>query len=88
MKAAGIQRGDRIAIVGSNSIDSLLVLLATIALGAIFSSALTDKVELPVKQIVSGKTVQPSETLLNPKSLHYYYRFAKIEEVLQAQAKL
>ncbi|KAJ5628089.1 acetoacetyl-CoA synthase, partial [Penicillium lividum] len=46
------------------------------------------KVELPVKQIVSGKTMKPSGTLLNPESLHYYYQFAKIEEVVQAKAKL
>lgn len=41
-KAAGIQRGDRVAIVASNSIETLLVFLATTALGAIFSSASTD----------------------------------------------
>ena len=41
------------------------------------------KVELPVKQIVSGHTVKPSGTLLNPKSLDYYYQFAK-DEVLNA----
>jgi acetoacetyl-CoA synthetase len=38
------------------------------------------KVELPVKQIVSGKRVQPSGTLLNPGSLDYYYRFVEIEK--------
>ncbi|KAH8648260.1 hypothetical protein BGZ61DRAFT_322564, partial [Ilyonectria robusta] len=31
------------------------------------------KVELPVKQIVSGHTIKPSGTLLNPHSLDYYY---------------
>jgi len=40
------------------------------------------KVELPVKKIVSGQTVKPSGTLLNPESLHYYYQFAKVEEVI------
>ncbi|RDL36366.1 Acetyl-CoA synthetase-like protein [Venustampulla echinocandica] len=40
------------------------------------------KVELPVKHIVSGKIVKPSGTLLNPKSLEYYYQFAKVEEFL------
>jgi acetoacetyl-CoA synthetase len=34
-----------------------------------------------VKQIVSGKIVKPSGTLLNPKSLEYYYRFVKVEEL-------
>ncbi|KAJ5391160.1 hypothetical protein N7509_006650 [Penicillium cosmopolitanum] len=37
------------------------------------------KVELPVKQIVSGKRIQPSGTLLNPGSLDYYYRFVEME---------
>lgn len=41
------------------------------------------KVELPVKQIVSGQIIKPSGTLLNPKSLEYYYQFAK-DEVLKA----
>jgi acetoacetyl-CoA synthetase len=38
------------------------------------------KVELPVKQIVSGKRIQPSGTLLNPGSLNYYYRFVEMEK--------
>jgi acetoacetyl-CoA synthetase len=46
------------------------------------------KVELPVKQIVSGKTIKPSGTLLNPQSLDYYYQFAKVEEVVEKQKKL
>jgi acetoacetyl-CoA synthetase len=49
------------------------------------------KVELPVKQIVSGKTVKPSGTLLNPESLQYYYQFAKDEnlvDVAEQKAKL
>jgi acetoacetyl-CoA synthetase len=35
------------------------------------------KVELPVKQIVSGFRVKASSTLANPESLDYYYQFAK-----------
>jgi acetoacetyl-CoA synthetase len=42
MKARGVEKGDRIVIVGSNSIDSLLVFLATTWLGALFSSSSTD----------------------------------------------
>lgn len=38
------------------------------------------KVELPVKQIVSGKIVKPSGTLANPESLEFYYRFVRVEE--------
>ncbi|OAF99504.1 acetoacetate-CoA ligase [Paraphaeosphaeria sporulosa] len=41
------------------------------------------KVELPVKQILSGKIVKPSGTLANAQSLQFYYQFAKVEEVLQ-----
>ncbi|KAJ5769579.1 Acetoacetyl-CoA synthetase [Penicillium odoratum] len=40
------------------------------------------KVELPVKQIVSGKRIQASGTLLNPGSLDYYYRFAERQSKL------
>jgi acetoacetyl-CoA synthetase len=47
------------------------------------------KVELPVKQIVSGKVIKASGTLLNPESLDYYYQFAKVEELVdQPKAKL
>ena len=46
------------------------------------------KVELPVKSIISGKTVKPSGTLLNPGSLEFFYRFQKVEELVEPQAKL
>jgi acetoacetyl-CoA synthetase len=46
------------------------------------------KVELPVKQIVSGQTIKPSGTLLNPDSLKYYYQFAKVEELVAAKSRL
>lgn len=46
------------------------------------------KVELPVKQIISGKTIKASGTLLNPKSLEFFYRFQKIEELAEPQSKL
>ncbi|KAL1593679.1 hypothetical protein SLS60_010410 [Paraconiothyrium brasiliense] len=45
------------------------------------------KVELPVKQIVSGKIVKPSGTLANPQSLQFYYQFAKVEDVLKSIKK-
>lgn len=41
------------------------------------------KVELPVKQIVSGRIIKASGTLANPESLKYYEQFAKVEEVLE-----
>ncbi|KAF2673050.1 acetoacetate-CoA ligase [Microthyrium microscopicum] len=47
------------------------------------------KVELPVKQIVSGHKVKASSTLANPESLDFYYQFAKIEELERTEkAKL
>ncbi|PYI14766.1 acetoacetate-CoA ligase [Aspergillus violaceofuscus CBS 115571] len=46
------------------------------------------KVELPVKQIVSGRIIKPSGTLLNPQSLEYYYRFAKDEALESRSSKL
>jgi len=46
------------------------------------------KVELPVKQIVSGKKVKPSDTLANKDCLEYYYQFAEVEELLPSRSKL
>ncbi|KAJ9653031.1 hypothetical protein H2198_007737 [Neophaeococcomyces mojaviensis] len=42
MRARGVQKGDRIALVASTSIDTLTVFLATTAIGALFSSSSTD----------------------------------------------
>lgn len=46
------------------------------------------KVELPVKSIISGKTIKPSGTLLNPQSLDHFYQYQKIEELEEPRAKL
>lgn len=43
------------------------------------------KVELPVKQIVSGKRIKPSGTLLNPGCLEHYYQFAQDERLVTAR---
>jgi acetoacetyl-CoA synthetase len=42
MRANGVRRGDRIAVCAANSIDTLLIFLASTALGAIFTSMSTD----------------------------------------------
>ncbi|KAJ4196904.1 hypothetical protein NW759_016391 [Fusarium solani] len=42
MKANGVVKGDRIATCSCNNIDTLVVFLATSAIGAIFSSSSTD----------------------------------------------
>lgn len=46
------------------------------------------KVELPVKHIISGATIKPSGTLLNPQSLDFFYQFQEIEKLTEPQAKL
>jgi acetoacetyl-CoA synthetase len=46
------------------------------------------KVELPVKQIVSGRKVKASGTLVNPQSLDFYYQFAEVEKLLPPVSKL
>ncbi|KAK3986283.1 acetoacetyl-CoA synthetase [Cladorrhinum sp. PSN332] len=46
------------------------------------------KVELPVKQIVSGQKIKASGTLANPQSLEYYYQFARVEELAGPKEKL
>lgn len=42
MRARGVKRGDRVAVVASNSVDTLCVFLAVTALGGLFSSSSTD----------------------------------------------
>lgn len=42
MKAKGVGRGDRIVIVGANSVETFVVWLATAWVGAVFSSSSTD----------------------------------------------
>ena len=38
------------------------------------------KIEIAVKQIVSGSTLKPSGTVANPDSLKLYYRFYDLED--------
>jgi acetoacetyl-CoA synthetase len=42
MRAHGVTKGDRIAVVASNSFDTLTIFLACTAVGGIFSSSSTD----------------------------------------------
>ncbi|KAF9007731.1 acetoacetyl-CoA synthetase [Hymenopellis radicata] len=41
------------------------------------------KIEIAVKQIVSGSTLKPSGTVANPESLKLYYKYANLEEVVK-----
>lgn len=58
LHAGGVRRGDRIVVVGANSVETLVILAATSWLGAIFSSSSTD---MGVQGILQ-RTVQ-----VNPK---------------------
>lgn len=40
------------------------------------------KIEIAVKQIVSGSNLKPSGTVANPESLQLYYRYRDIEKVV------
>jgi len=42
LRAHGVKKGDRVAGVVSNSVEALAVFLATVAIGAIYSSSATD----------------------------------------------
>ncbi|KAH6699984.1 acetoacetyl-CoA synthase [Cadophora sp. MPI-SDFR-AT-0126] len=46
------------------------------------------KVELPVRQIISGNFMKPSGTLLNPSSLEFYRQFVDIEKFVIHGSKL
>ena len=39
------------------------------------------KVEIAVKQIVSGSTLKPSGTVANPESLQLYYKYRELEKL-------
>ena len=43
---------------------------------------------MPVKQIVSGQTIKPSDTLANKACLEYYKQFAEVEKLLDPKSKL
>ncbi|THH05067.1 hypothetical protein EW145_g5069 [Phellinidium pouzarii] len=45
------------------------------------------KVEIAVKQIVSGNTLTPSGTIANPESLKQYYQFRDIESFLAKRSE-
>lgn len=45
------------------------------------------KIELAVKQIVSGQTIVPSGAVANPESLETYEKFVNLEELTKADAQ-
>ncbi|KAH7908735.1 acetoacetate-CoA ligase [Hygrophoropsis aurantiaca] len=46
------------------------------------------KIEIAVKQIVSGSNLKPSGTVANPEALQLYYKYRNIEDLVKAKAKL
>ncbi len=47
------------------------------------------KIEIAVKQIVSGLKIKPSGTIANPASLELYYKYVDLEKIVAGQrAKL
>ncbi|KAH6879557.1 acetoacetate-CoA ligase, partial [Thelonectria olida] len=46
------------------------------------------KVELPVKQIISGFKIKASKALANPSSLDYFYQFVEVEKMARGLEKL
>lgn len=68
MQAKGVRRGDRVVVVGANSVETAVVLLATTWVGAVFSSSSTD---MGVKGILQ-RTVQ-----VNPKVSFILYDFRR-----------
>ncbi|PCH36095.1 acetoacetate-CoA ligase [Wolfiporia cocos MD-104 SS10] len=47
------------------------------------------KIEIAVKQIVSGSTIKPSGTVANPESLQLYYKYIELEKLVgEGSAKI
>ena len=46
------------------------------------------KIEIAVKQIISGVDIKPSGTVANPGSLKLYYKYRDLESLVGARAKL
>jgi acetoacetyl-CoA synthetase len=45
------------------------------------------KIEIAVKQIVSGSNLKPSGTVANPESLNLYHKYRDIEGLVGMKAK-
>lgn len=45
------------------------------------------KIEIAVKQIVSGTAIKPSGTVANPDSLNLYHKYYHLESVLGISGK-
>lgn len=43
------------------------------------------KIEIAVKQIVSGSNLIPSGTVANPQALENFYKFRDIESIIESE---
>ena len=66
MRKHGVKKGDRIAVVASNSVDTLLVFLAILSIGGLFSSSSTDMGVQGVMQRMLQITPTVSAELYTP----------------------
>jgi acetoacetyl-CoA synthetase len=87
MRARGVKKGDRVAIVASNSIDSLVVFFAITSLGGLFSSSSTDMGTKGVldrlKQIRPKFVFVDDWALYNGKTTDLRPKMGEIEEGLR-----
>lgn len=68
MRASGVKKGDRIAVVSSVSVDTLTVFLAASTLGAVFSSSSTD---MGVKGILERLTqIRPKYLFMDDSAVY------------------
>lgn len=68
MKAHGVKKGDRVALVASTSVDTLIVFLAVTSLGGLFSSSSTD---MGVKGILDRLTqIKPKFLFMDDWALY------------------
>lgn len=88
MKANGVVKGDRIATCSCNSVDTLVVFLATAAVGAIFSSSSTDMgangILQRLHQIAPRWVFMDDTALYNGKHIDLRKKMAEVARGLQA----
>lgn len=92
LRARGVGKGDRIAVVASNSIDTLVVMFATTAVGGIFSSSSTDMGTKGVldrlKQIKPRYVFIDDWALYNGKTLDLRPKMDEIVEGMEGISEL
>lgn len=92
MRARGIGKGDRVAVVASNSFDTLAVFMATTTVGGIFSSSSTDMGTRGVldrlRQIEPKLVFCDDWAIYNGKSIDLRLKMKEIEEGMRGAPNL